>query len=482
MLALGGGNGSVGFASITDRSVQSGHLDAVLDETNRRNTISVRNLREDTSEELDHRDRVIEMSLGHGHLVVSTTSQCYVYNTSSWTNPHVEDLKEPPTLILQCPYHFALVDSQGINLYSYEGRAMSTVRYTGLRVEFLNARTLSICRDAVALVDPVNPRLVRFFDALSGRQLGAPLEHRLEVIACALNQHGAGADRKLAVLDRNRDLYLTPIHKPDFQKLGAMVDTFMWNDGCDMLCALADSQLLTWLYPSTVFIDKDLLPLTVLSQSAQEAGKYAELLSFSGAHVTLRRADGSQLAMYVSPYPVVLYKMHDKGHWDKAIRLCRYIKSPELWATVAAMSMHVRELNTVEIALAAIDQVDKVHFINHINKLPDEVLKSAELALLCRKPEEAVQILLSNKRVYRAIKLYIRLHRWENALELAIQQKSHVDTVLAYRQQHLQEMRHEESNHKFKATAEHLGPIDWPTIKQKIEAEKAKERQDAGLD
>jgi len=324
--------------------------------------------------------------------------------------------------------------------------------------------------------------LVRFFDAISGRQLGAPLEHRLEVIACALNQHGPGADRKLAVLDRNRDLYLTPIHKPDFQKLGAMVDTFMWNDGCDMLCALADSQLLTWLYPSTVFIDKDLLPLTVLSQSALEAGKYAELLSFSGAHVTLRRADGSQLAMYVSPYPVVLYKMHDKGHWDKAIRLCRYIKSPELWATVAAMSMHVRELNTVEIALAAIDQVDKVHFINHINKLPDEVLKSAELALLCRKPEEAVQILLSNKRVYRAIKLYIRLHRWENALELAIQQKSHVDTVLAYRQQHLQEMRHEESNHKFKATAEHLGPIDWPTIKQKIEAEKAKERQDAGLD
>ena len=59
----------------------------------------------------------------------------------------------------------------------------------------------------------------------------------------------------------------------------------------------------------------------------------------------------------------------------------RYVKMPEMWATVAAMSMHVRELNTVEIALAAIDQVDKVHFIGHITKLPDEVLKSAELAL-----------------------------------------------------------------------------------------------------
>merc|ERR1719386_5886 len=310
--------------------------------------------------------------------------------------------------------------------------------------------------------------------------MGTPLEHRLEVIGVALNQHGGGTDRKLAVLDRNRDLYVTPVHKLDFQKLGSMVDTYMWNDSTDMLIGLSDQKLLTWLYPATVFIDKDLLPLTVLSQSAQEAGKYAELLSFSGAHVTLRRADGSQLAMYVSPYPVVLYKMHDKGHWDKAIRLCRYIKSPELWATVAAMSMHVRELNTVEIALAAIDQVDKVHFINHINKLPDEVLKSAELALLCRKPDEAVQILLQNRRIYRAIKLYIRLHRWEDALHLAMQQKTHVDTVLAYREMHLKELDHEEANAEFKETNARF-PVDWTAIKAKVEMEKEEERREAGL-
>merc|ERR1712098_448034 len=74
---------------------------------------------------------------------------------------------------------------------------------------------------------------------------------------------------------------------------------------------------------------------------------------------------------------------------------------------------------------------DKVHFINHINKLPDEVVKSAEFALLCRKPDEAINILLQNKRIYRAIKMYMRLHRWEDALDLAVAQKTHVDTVLA---------------------------------------------------
>merc|ERR1712146_882899 len=113
----------------------------------------------------------------------------------------------------------------------------------------------------------------------------------------------------------------------------------------------------------------------------------------------------------------------------------------EMWATVAAMSMHVRELNTVEIAFAAIDQVDKVHFIGHITKLPDEVLKSAELALLCRKPDEAVQILL----------------------------------------QHLRELDHEENHPEFKQAAEQLGPVDWTQIKAKIEMEKEDERREAGL-
>jgi intraflagellar transport protein 80 len=477
--AVAGGNGSVSFATIIDRSVSYHNLDATVDENN---TVTVRSMEDDTMEELDHRDRVIDMALGpSGHLVVTTSSQCFVYSSSGWANPHVEDLKEPPTLIIQCPYHFALVDSAGVNVYSYEGRQLSTVRYAGLRVELLNQLTLAICRDTIALVDPVNPRTVRLFDALSGRPVGTALEHRLEVIAVGLNQHGMGADRKLAILDRNRDLYVTPVHKPDFQKLGSMIDAFIWSDSTDMLVGLGDQKLMTWLYPATVFIDKDLLPLTVLTQNAQDAGKNAEIASFTGTHVTLRRADGSKCAQCIPPYPLLLYQLHDKGHWDKAIRLCRYVKMPEMWACVAAMSMHVRELPTVEIALAAIDQVDKVHFIGHINKLPDETLKSAELAVLCRKPDEAVQILLSNRRIYRAIKLNIRLHRWEDALNLAMQNKTHVDTVLAYREQHLKELDHEENNVEFKKIAATIGPVDWTAIKAKVEMEKEEERREAGL-
>merc|ERR1719316_850831 len=124
------------------------------------------------------------------------------------------------------------------------------------------------------------------------------------------------------------------------------------------------------------------------------------------------------------------------------------------------MAIHARALDTVEIALAAIEEVDKVQFVGHINKMPDEVLRSAELALFCKRPDEALNILLQNKRIYRAIKLNIRLHRWTEALELALKHQTHADTVLAFRARHLQQMKHVETNEEFKRWSQQL-EIDW---------------------
>ena len=185
----------------------------------------------------------------------------------------MEDLKEPPTLIVQCPHHFALVDSTGIQLINYEGRALSAIKFSGLRSEFLNHQTLSICRDVVALVDPSNPKQVRVFDVFTGRALGNPIQHKLDIVRIALNQQGSGADRKIAILDKNKDLYLTKAMQADkTEKLGAMADTFMWNDTTDMLVALIDEKLVLYLYPSVCFVDKDLLPKTLQHKNCTDAG------------------------------------------------------------------------------------------------------------------------------------------------------------------------------------------------------------------
>ena len=48
----------------------------------------------DAWEKLEFRDRIIQASLGHGFLVVATTSQCYVYTTKNWNTPTIFDLKD----------------------------------------------------------------------------------------------------------------------------------------------------------------------------------------------------------------------------------------------------------------------------------------------------------------------------------------------------------------------------------------------------
>jgi len=475
-LACGGGNGAVVFASLTDRTSSWQNTDVTLDE---RNSIVVHDITNETKEELDFRDRVTDISLAYGALVVTTNNQCFVYQSSNWNTPHVEDLKEPPTLIVQCQHHFALVDANGVQVISYEGRLLSTIKYSGLRTEFLNEGTLSICRDAVALVDPSAPKTIRVFDVFTGRPMGQPLVHKLDIVRISLNQNGSGADRQVAILDKNKDLYLTRAMNADrTEKLGGMVDTYMWNDSTDMLIALIDEKLVVYIYPSVVFVDKDLLAKTLQTKPCNDAGKYAQIVAFYGSHCMIRKADGADLAMVTTPYPALLYQHFEKGQWEQAVRLCRYVKLPELWSALAAMAIQARALDTVEIALAAIEEVDKVQFVAHINKLPDDILRQAELALFCKRPDEALNLLLQNKRVYRAIKLNIRLHRWGDALELALKHQTHVDTVLAYRARHLTQMKHVETNTQFQQWAQQV-EVDWDTVKKKIALEKDTELRNA---
>ena len=84
------------------------------------------------------------------------------------------------------------------------------------------------------------------------------------------------------------------------------------------------------------------------------------MISFTGNLCEVRRLDGGLATLSVSPYPRVLYEHMEKPDFEKAIRLCRFVKEQTLWACLAAMAIDCRELNTLEIALAVIDEADKV--------------------------------------------------------------------------------------------------------------------------
>uniref|UniRef100_A0A8D0HT40 IFT80 second beta-propeller domain-containing protein n=1 Tax=Sphenodon punctatus TaxID=8508 RepID=A0A8D0HT40_SPHPU len=116
--------------------------------------MEVRNVINDAVDLLEFRDRVIKTSLNYGHLVVSTSLQCYVFSTKNWNTPLIFDLKEATvSSILQAERHFLLVDGGGIYLYSYEGRLISSPKFPGMRTDILNAPTISLSNDILAIRD-----------------------------------------------------------------------------------------------------------------------------------------------------------------------------------------------------------------------------------------------------------------------------------------------------------------------------------------
>ena len=477
-LTAAGGNGATIFAQVVDRTLEWNNIEVKLVDPKK---IRVQDIVNETIEELEFaRDRVIEMSLGFGYLIVATSTQCFIYTTQNWNTPHIFDLRTTVSLILQSERHFVMTDQfNGIQIYSYDGRSVSNPRFNGLRVELLNRHTLSMSADTISVLDHTNGgKSIRSFDITSGRAMNTVVSHSLDIEELALNQYGPSTDRKLFFIDSNRDLYITPVNSLSKHKLGTQVDTAAWNDLSDQLVAIADGKLVTWSYPSIVYVDKAMLTLTTSRKDGTDYMKRPRIMSFFGSRVAIRRTDGAILTTSISPYPATLYDFASGARWDEAVRLCRFVKSKELWACLAGMSLNAHHLDTAEIALAAVDEVDKLHFILYVKSIPSDEGRSAELALYRRNIEAAENILLQAQPplVYRAIKMNIRLFRWARALDLAVKHKTHVDTVLAYREQFLDSYGMKETDERFEQYAQQVN-IDWDAIAAKKDLEREKEKE-----
>ncbi|XP_074535318.1 intraflagellar transport protein 80 homolog isoform X2 [Halichoeres trimaculatus] len=476
------GNGHVIFAHVVEQHWEWENFVITL---TKRRTLQVRNVMNDAVDILEFRDRVIKASLAYGHLVVATSLQCYVYNSRNWNTPLIFDLKEGTvSLILQAEKHFVLVDGAGLYTFSYEGRLISSPKFPGMRADILNSQSVSISNDTIAIRDKSDEKVILLFDALTGKSLGdgKPLSHKLEVVEVALDQCGPSNERKIALVDKNRDLYLTSVRhlgrEPKICKIGSMVHSMAWNDAANILCGVQENQLTVWYCPNAVFTDKELLPKTLLKKDGSEFSRAPNILSFAGTKVTLRQGDGSLVYSSIPPYPALLHEYSSSARWEDALRLCRLAKDQSLWACLAGMAMVNRELDTAEMAYAAIGEISRVQYIQFIKEQPSKESTLAHMLMFSGQTQEAETTLLQAGLIYQAIQINIDLFNWERALELAVKHKTHVDTVLAYRQKFLKNFGRKETNKRFLQYAEGV-EVDWEKIQAKIEMELAKEREKA---
>ena len=139
-IAGGCANGNVIFSHVIEKRVEWKSYEI---EVLGRKNIHVKNVMTGSEDDLDFRDYVLKISFEFNHLIVITTSQCYIYKTNNWTAPHSLDLKQSTvSLILQSDKHFLLIDGTNVGLYSYEGRLLLNVKWVGMRIESLNAETI----------------------------------------------------------------------------------------------------------------------------------------------------------------------------------------------------------------------------------------------------------------------------------------------------------------------------------------------------
>jgi intraflagellar transport protein 80 len=482
-LALGCANGDVLFGHVVGQKLEWADYEVVIETAD---TVRVQNVSTGATEQLaDFRDHVVKVAMGYKHLVVVTATQALVYSTTNWHTPVIVDLKEGlVSFIKQTPNHFALVDkTHGIQVYSYEGRLINVPKVGNLRPELFTAASVALSDDTLAVIDQKDAKRVHILDVTSGQPIGKPMVHTSEVVEVTLDQAGGALARHLAFVDKNRDLHLASARRSTQRvgKLGAMVESISWHDTWSVLAALSNNKLTVWYYPATIFVDPEILPKTRSDRAAADFGLHPQLESFVGNRCLVRRMDGALMPTAVSPYPSVLHGFANKRQWEDAIRICRFVKDPSLWACLAAVAASAHELNAAEVSYAAIEEIDKVQYLAYIKTIPTAEGREAEMALFGRQKNEAEAILLKAGLIYRAISMNCQLFRWERALEIAIKHKTHVDTVLGLRQQSLNRLGAgaRETSRLFLKYSSQIEVV-WENIQAKIAAEAEAERSRPG--
>lgn len=248
----------------------------------------------------------------------------------------------------------------------------------------------------------------------------------------------------------------------------------VWSREAHIIAAMVDQNLIIWYYPQAIFIDVDLLRFLKIKKECF-MGKNATIHDFQGSRCNIQYEDGSFVFLSLSPTPYLLFEYLASKKWEQAIKLCWLFKEMSLWASVAAAAMDAKEFPVAEQAYTALDQADKVQFINDLKNITSEVVRQAEYAMFRRQFDDAESILLHSGLIYRAIKMNIRLFQWDRALELARLHKRHIDTVLWQRQKYLLRTNQRETKDTFLHLIDQVH-IDVEKIKHNIVEEKDHER------
>jgi intraflagellar transport protein 80 len=433
LLAAAGASGAVVVAEVPLRALEWKHVRAQMLDSKQ---VEVQDALEGKTEVLAFRERILDMSLDGGFLLVHTAApQVHVFEVANLAAPVVVDVPVARSSVLvQGPRCFLAAWT----VFSYEGRRLCSAQQAGLAVSHqqqhsgLAAQTVALNDAFLALLEPSHDQ-IRLVD-LAKQKPVALIKHKLPLAQVAL-----GEDDLLAFIDSNGDLFVQLTGRRTHRLPVTTVESVRFNAAGALVAACdGGAKLVTFFFPGVVWVDPDLLDETVqIVETPALAGRQPRILAFTDALVQLRDQSGAVTAWPVSRYPALLTELARARKWEDAVRLCRFVEHKFLWAVLAARALDKGHLDSAEIGLAALNAVAKLNYVLYIKDLPSEKARVAELALFKRDFKAAEQVLLQAHppMLYRAVKLNLRIHRWERARQIAQPQPQLVRLVELYEKQ-----------------------------------------------
>lgn len=152
------GAGSVVFGHIVSQRLEWKNYEATIVDDG---LIYIYEIVHGNEEKLEFKDRIVKASLGYGYLIVATSVQSFIYSHKNWNTTAGIDISNNGrvTCIVQCDTKFALVDTfNGIQVFTYDGRLCSCIKYPGLRPEFITPYYVSISSELLAVKDKVDEK------------------------------------------------------------------------------------------------------------------------------------------------------------------------------------------------------------------------------------------------------------------------------------------------------------------------------------
>ncbi|CAH8475410.1 unnamed protein product [Schistosoma turkestanicum] len=155
-IACAGGNGRIINGQVIERFLEWNGFEALV--TDERTSV-LQNLRNESIERLEFRDRISKISFSFNHFIVVTATQCYVYNIKNFNTPTIVDLKEcSVTHIAQCQKYFALADGSSVYVYNYDVRLVCSLKHANIHAEQIYADSLSISNDVIGIKDQLDKK------------------------------------------------------------------------------------------------------------------------------------------------------------------------------------------------------------------------------------------------------------------------------------------------------------------------------------